>query len=231
MRIVLFGANGVTGRLLTRRVIDAGHTAIAVTRNPQTFPFSHPALTVAEADVRHTAALIALVDGADAVVSTVGVPFSVRPIDTYSAGTSSIVDAMRSVSVRRLAVVSSSAVYPTPNRRNPPPMLRIVEPILTRTIGKSTYDDQRRMESVVAASGLDTTVIRPSGLFDLPTTTNYVAGEVDPVGMFTARIDLADYLVSVVGDPSTVGKTVFISTVEHTPTPWQMMRREVFKSS
>jgi hypothetical protein len=42
----------------------------------------------------------------------------------------------------------------------------------------------------------------PSGLFDLPEPTNYVAGEVDPVGAFTARIDLADYLLALAADPT-----------------------------
>lgn len=76
---------------------------------------------------------------------------------------------------------------------------------------------------------LDWTIVRPSGLFDLPAATRYVAGEVEPVGGFTARIDLADYLVALSGDPSTSAKTVTISTTEHTPTMWQMVRPEAFK--
>ena len=34
MRIVIFGANGQTGRLLTRRALDNGYSAVAVTRHP-----------------------------------------------------------------------------------------------------------------------------------------------------------------------------------------------------
>jgi uncharacterized protein YbjT (DUF2867 family) len=87
------------------------------------------------------------------------------------------------------------------------------------------------MEVIVRASDLDWTVVRPSGLFDLPEPTNYVAGEVDPIGGFTARIDLADYMIAVAGDPSAAGKTVVVSTTEDTPTIWQMIRREAFKSA
>ena len=54
---------------------------------------------------------------------------------------------------------------------------------------------------------------------------------VDPVGGFTARIDLADYMVTLAADPSTAGKTVVVSTTENTPTMWQMIRREAFKSA
>jgi uncharacterized protein YbjT (DUF2867 family) len=232
MNIVIFGANGQTGRLLTRRVLDARHSAVAVTRHPKDFPFADPHLTVAEADVRNASSLVDVVRGAEAVLSTLGAPsFSARPIDTYSVGARNIVDAMRSTGVRRLVVVSSTGAFHYPNRRDTPLALRILEPVITRTIGKTTYDDQRRMEEIVRASGLDWTIVRPSALFDEPDPTNYVAGEVDPVGGFTARIDLADYLVKLVSDSSTAGKTTVVSSTENTPTMWQMIRREAFKSA
>ena len=231
MSIVVFGANGQTGRLLTRRALDKGHAVVAVTRRPDDFPFADANLTVARADVREPGSLADVVHGADAVVSTLGVPFSTRPIDTYSVGVRNIVDAMRTTGGRRLVVVSSTGAYHYPNRIDTPLSLRIFEPVITRTIGKTTYDDQRRMEDIVRASGLDWTVVRPSGLFDLPEPTNYVAGEVDPIGGFTARIDLADYMIAVAGDPSAAGKTVVVSTTEDTPTIWQMIRREAFKSA
>jgi nucleoside-diphosphate-sugar epimerase len=231
MNIVIFGANGQTGRLLTDRVLAAGHSAVAVTRHPDEFPITHPRLTVARGDVREAASTVDVVGGADAVLSTLGVPFSMHRIDTYSVGVRNIVAAMRATNVRRLVVVSSTGAYHYPNRIDTPFALRIVEPILTRTIGKSTYDDQRRMEDIVRDSGLDWTIVRPSGLFDLPEPTNYVAGDVDPVGGFTARIDLADYMVTLATDPTAVNKTVVVSTTEDTPTMWQMVRREAFKSA
>jgi len=229
MRIVIFGANGVTGRLLTRRVLDAGHSAVAVTRRPDDFPITDPRLTIAGADVRRDD-LAGIVDGADAVLSTLGVPFTRQPIDTYSAGTRNVVNAMRETGVNRLVVVSSTGAYPAPGRRHAPLLLRLFEPIITRTIGKTVYDDIRRMEALVRDSGLDWTIVRPSGLFDLPEATDYVAGETDPVGAFTARIDLADYLVKLAHDGTTRRKTVVVSTTEHTPTMFEMIRREAFKS-
>jgi uncharacterized protein YbjT (DUF2867 family) len=231
MDIVVFGANGQTGRLLARRALEKGHSVVAVTRHPGDFPFADPRLRVARADVREPSSLEQVVGGADAVVSTLGVPFSTRPIDTYSVGVRNIVDAMRQTGVRRLVVVSSTGAYHYPNRRDTPLTLKVFEPVITRTIGKTTYDDQRRMEEIVRSSGLDWTVVRPSGLFDLPSPTNYVAGEVDPIGGFTARIDLADYMIELAGDPSAAAKTVVVSTTENVPTMWQMVRREAFKSA
>ena len=225
MKLAIFGANGQTGRLATALALNAGHEVVAVTRRPREFPLAGPGLTVAEADVLDPSAVAPLVAGVDAVVSTLGVSFTREPVDTYSVGTGNIVAAMRAARTRRLVVVSSTAAYPT-RRSRAPLTLRLVEPILTRTIGRTVYDDIRRMESIVRDSGLDWTVVRPSGLFDLPAPTNYVCGELDPVGAFTARIDLAHYLVSLAADSASARRTVIVSTTENTPSLWQMMRRE-----
>src|SRR5919201_3462850 len=99
MNIVIFGASGQTGRLLTRHVLDAGHSAVAVTRRPDDFPFTHPRLSIARADARDDG-LAWVVDGADAVLSTLGVTFTRQPVDTYSVGTANIITAMVEVGVR-----------------------------------------------------------------------------------------------------------------------------------
>lgn len=230
MNIVVFGANGQTGRLLTRRALDAGHTVVAVTRQPAGYPFADAALIVAGADVHDADAIVDVVSGADAVLSTLGVPFTRDTVDTYSVGTANIVGAMNRTGVRRLVVVSSTGAFPAAGRTGAPIALRLFEPVITKTIGKTVYDDMRRMEGIVRDSGLDWTIVRPSGLFDLPDVTEYRAGEVDPVGAFTSRRDLADYLVAL-ASRSGRGDTVTISTTADTPTMWQMIRREAFKSA
>lgn len=230
MRIVIFGANGATGRLLTRRALDAGHTAVAVTRHPEQFPITGDALTVAAADVRDAAAVTAVVDGADAVLSTLGVTFTMDPVDTYSVGVGNIVAAMRATGVDRLAVVSSTAIADYPGRTDTPFALRVVQPVISRIFGRTLYADMRRMEDIVTGSGLNWTIVRPSGLFDLPAVTEYVAGQRDPVGAFTSRTDLADYLLRLAEAPET-GATVTISTTVDTPSMWQLLRREALKSA
>jgi nucleoside-diphosphate-sugar epimerase len=230
MKSVIFGANGPTGRLATARALAAGHSVVAVTRQPREFPIQGRELTVVGADVLDAAAVGEAVAGADAVVSVLGVPFTREKVETYSVGTENIVAGMRAAGTTRLIVVSSTSVYP-PRRQQAPLMLRLAEPIITRTIGKTVYDDMRRMEAIVSNSGLDWTVVRPSGLFDLPEPTKYVRGPIDPVGAFTARIDLAHYLISLVADSASVGRYVIVSTTEGTPTVLQMIRREAFSAN
>jgi putative NADH-flavin reductase len=226
MRLVVFGANGPTGRLLTRRLLDADHTVVAVTRRPATFPITDARLTVAEADVFQQQAVAGVLPGADAVLSVLGVPFTRRPVDTFSTGTANIVAAMRRTEIRRLIVVSSTAAHHYRNRRNSSLILRIFEPVISHTIGKTVYNDLRRMEAIVRDSDLNWTIVRPSILFDLAHPTGYIAGDVPPVGGFTARIDLAHYLTTLVDDAASIGATPIVSTIEGAPTFWENIKRQ-----
>ena len=51
--------------------------------------------------------------------------------------------------------------------------LIVTRPLVTATIGKTTYADMRRMEDLVRRSDLEWTIMRPSGLFDAPGATAY----------------------------------------------------------
>ncbi len=226
MKLVVFGANGPTGRLVTRQLLDADHTVVAVTRQPATFPISDPRLTVSEADVFQQQAVADVLPGADAVLSVLGVPFTRRPVDTFSTGTANIVAAMRRTEIRRLIVVSSTATHHYRNRRSSSLMLRVFEPVISRTFGRTVYDDLRRMESIVRESDLDWTIVRPSILFDVDHTTGYIAGDVPPVGGFTARIDLAHFLTTLIDDAASIGATPIVSTTEGAPTFWEYMKRQ-----
>ena len=94
MKIVIFGANGPTGRLLTKQALAEGHAVTAVTRHPEAFPLKHACLQVLGGDVYDLEAVEKAVTGQDAVLSTLGVPFSRKPIRVYSEGTANIVQAM-----------------------------------------------------------------------------------------------------------------------------------------
>ncbi|MGP3937182.1 NAD(P)-dependent oxidoreductase [Nonomuraea sp. KM88] len=171
--MAVFGANGPTGRLLTGQALAAGHHVAAITRQPDSFPLHHERLDVISADVHDPQAVDAAVSERDAVLSTLGVPAGKEPITTYSRGVANIVAAMKRHRVRRLGVVSSSGVDPHPYSEGGFLFNRVVLPYVTRVLGKSMYDDMRRMESLLRADDLDWTILRPSGLFHLPSVTDY----------------------------------------------------------
>jgi putative NADH-flavin reductase len=231
MRLTIFGANGATGRVLVRQALDAGHHVVAVTRHPGEFPVRHGQLVVAQADVHDGPAVTSAIEGSAAVLSALGVPFTRQPVTVYSDGAARIAAAMSRLGVKRLAVVSSTAVDPHPHPDGGYLLNHVAQPIIARTIGRTTYADMRAMESLLAASDLDWTVLRPGGLFDAPRVTAYQVSEHPLPGAYTSRADLAACLLAQAGDGRGVRKIIEVTTTEGTPTLWQVIRREAFGKS
>nr|WP_245594271.1 NAD(P)H-binding protein [Actinospica robiniae] len=226
--ITIFGANGATGRLTVQRALAAGHEVVAVTRRPEQFPIRDSRLTVFAADVADEGATARAVEGADAVLSSIGVPFARAPITVYSTAAATILAGMLRHGVKRLAVVSSTAVEPHPHSEGGFLLNRVMQPMITKTIGKSTYADMRAMERIVADSNVDWTIIRSAGLFDADDVSAYEVSDGPLEGVFTSRADLADLLVRQVGEDRFAGRTVEVTTSQGAPTLLQVIKREAF---
>jgi putative NADH-flavin reductase len=225
MRIVVFGANGPTGRQLVGQALAAGHEVAAVTRHPeQAAPLDR--LAVIRADVTDPAAVDAAVAGGDAVLSALGVPYSRKPVTVYSAGTANIIAAMGSHGMRRLVVAGSAAVDPGYRASDSVFFTRVMEPLFMRLPGKTVYADNRRMESLIQASGLDWTIIRAAWLFNAPGVSDYQVIEGSMNGMFTARADLAACLLAQLAEDRHVRKTAGVLTKAGTPGILQQIWRE-----
>ncbi|MEU4995744.1 SDR family oxidoreductase [Streptomyces sp. NPDC021622] len=216
MKLVIFGANGPTGRLATEQALTEGHTVTAVTRRPDEFPLSDARLEVAGADVHDAAAVDRLVAGQDAVVSTLGLPYTKEPVTVYSDGMANMLKAMEFHGVRRLVCVSSIGVTPEHAPGESFTFRKVIAPMLLK-MGRTLYEDMGRMEELVRASGLDWTIIRPAGLFDTTDPTEYIVGKPRTPGRFTARKDLADALVRSAVDHRDAGEIVEVITTKGVP--------------
>jgi len=230
MKIALFGANGGTGRVLTQQALAAGHEITAVTRRPETFGPTHERLRVVGGDAMDAASVSAAIAGQDAVLSTLGVPFGKEPITIYSVATANIVAGMTEHGVRRLACVSSSAVDPHDDPAEGWLFNRVLQPYVVNGIGKTTYDDMRRMEAAVAASGLDWTIVRPSGLFASPAASDYRVSATEHLsGRYTSRADLSDFLLRLATGSQFIGERPEVRSTEGTPNFFAFMWNETIK--
>jgi len=229
MNIVVFGANGRTGKLLTKQAVAEGHAVTAVTRHPETFPLRNARLQVMRGDVFDLSSVEKAIAGQDAVLSTLGVPYSRKPITLYSQGTAHIVQAMNHYGVRRLVCVSSSATDPQTRYHDTGGGFifeKILKPIIINSIGRTLYADMQRMETLVMNSDLDWTIVRPSGLFETPTVTDYQVAEAFIRGMYTSRADLADCMLHQLTTDQYLQKAVAVATVSVGPDLFKYLWRE-----
>lgn len=225
MKIVVFGANGPTGRLLVAQALAEGHTVTAVTRHPGAYPLHDERLRIVEADVHDPTSVDAAVSGQDAVLSCLGVPYSRQPVTVYSAGARNIIAAMRRHDVSRLVCVSASLTDPTLGPHGGFFVDRVAGPIVAY-LGRTVYADMARMETLVRDSGLDWTIIRPNGLFETARVTEYRTAEDYLPGAYTSRADLADAMLRQLSSHEYARKICAIATVTEKPSLLQLLLRE-----
>ena len=216
MNLVVFGANGPTGLELCRQALSAGHHVTAAVRRPDEFPLQDNALRVVGANVMDGSSLAPLIGSADAVLSTLGAPYSRHEIHLYSVATKAIVAAMRASDYcRRLVVVSAGLAAfnaDTPKLRG---FLQdnIMLPILRNVIDRTLYEDMLRMEDLLATcDDIAWTIIRPGRLIRGSSVSNYHLAEDFPAGNVTTRPDLAAAILAELGSNGHIHKKMAPTT-------------------
>jgi putative NADH-flavin reductase len=188
VRITVFGATGRTGRHLLAEGLRRGHRLTAFTRRPDALA-DPAALAGVVGDARDPAAVRKAVDGAEAVISTIGAERRRGPYPVAEA-TAVIAEAMADLGVWRLVATSPYGMV----AERP----RLLAPLLRRWLA-AAFADASAMERAIAASGLDWTVVRLPLLTDRPARGRFrTSGELFATGPYPlARADAAAALLDV----------------------------------
>jgi uncharacterized protein YbjT (DUF2867 family) len=221
MKLTIFAATGGIGRQLLEQAIAAGHDVTAVVRNPDKLT-QDVHTVIADLAAADPAVLDAAVAGADAVLSGLG-PRSKSDIGIVSQGITAIVAAMQATGIRRIVAVSAAPVgtVASPGRPHPPKhdpgdgfLMRHLFSQIAKTVFGKGYADLAVMEDILRDSGLDWTAIRPPRLTDKPLTGTYrtASGQNLRGGLSVPRADVAHLMLSVLGQPGTIGKVIGIAS-------------------
>src|SRR4051812_21694445 len=100
MHLVIFGASGKVGRIITQKALKNGHSVTAFVHNHADFPH-HPMLTIYRGDIRDPASVAKAIKGADAVISALG-SWGTPTKNILSEGMRVIIPAMEAQGIRRI---------------------------------------------------------------------------------------------------------------------------------
>ena len=205
VNITVVGGNSGSGAQIVRLAASSGHVVTSLSRRG-----SGSASVVMRdlvGDATDAAVVRSAVEGADAVVITVG--GSAGAERNRAEVTRSVIAAMQAAGVRRLVVHSSLGVGDS--------MQLMAAPVrmFARTVLGKALADHADQEAATEASGLDWTIIRPGGLTDDPATGTWVAqatSEGRPMKSRISRADVAAYILSILEDPASYGKALAMGT-------------------
>src|SRR6266851_1278916 len=189
MNLVVLGATGGTGRLVVEQALAAGHTVTALVRSPEKLTLRNPNLNVIAGQATDPSAVSRALDGADALISTLGGTGSV-----ISDATQAIIDAAPNAGVSRVVVLSSFLV----ERYRFHPVTRL----LTGLAMGSMIKDKSAGEKALRQSDLDWTIVYASGLTE---------GSRWSLSHRIARADVAAWLVQAATSTQSSRRTVSIT--------------------
>jgi len=192
MKVLVLGATGGTGRLIVHDALEKGHSVVALVRSKASAP-DLPGADIIEGDARDEGALMRVLDGCDAVVSSLGTGLSpFNEVSLLTEATHALIPAMSRRGVRRLVCISALGVG---DSRGHGGFVfdRIFMPLLLR----HAYKDKGRQEDAIRASALDWVIVRPAMLTNDPArgSLRAVADLASVHGGKIARTDVARFVV------------------------------------
>ena len=201
MNLVVLGATGGTGRLVVEEGLAAGHTVTALVRSPEKLTLRNPNLHVITGQATDPSAVSRALEGADALISTLGGSGSL-----ITDSTQAIIDAAPKAGVSRVIVLSSFLVER--HRFNP------VTRLFTGLAMGSMIKDKIAGEKALRDSNLDWTIVYASGLTDGPASGAVVVldeGSKWSLSHRIARADVATWLVQAATSPQTSRRSLSIT--------------------
>lgn len=205
--LLIIGASRGIGFETVKAALHAGHTVRALARSAATIPITHSNLQKITGNALNQSDVERALEGADAAVQSVGVG-SLRDLvigtDLFSKSTRVLIDAMQAKRVRRLIAVTGAGAGDS-RGRNGFGYDYVLYPLLLARI----YADKDIAETMIRASGLDWTIVRPGILKNGDKTGNYLAlpdMKDWRTGAIT-RADVADFLVKQIDDTRFVERT------------------------
>jgi putative NADH-flavin reductase len=208
--VLIIGASGGIGLAATRQALDQGHAVRAFARSARQISLDHPLLEKFSGDALNRSAVTAAVQDVDAVISALGISPGLAmifgPVELFSASTRLLISSTGKARAKRLICVTGFGAGES--RKAVSRSQRIPFEL---ALGRA-YADKDRQERVVRRSDLDWTIVRPVILTGGPKTGRY---EVlcDPAEWrngTVSRADVADFLVSQIGDDRYLGKAPVI---------------------
>lgn len=206
MKLTVIGASRGIGRKVVDYALMRGHEVRALARSADQMKIDAPGFEPVAGDATDPETLAKVVEGADAVVLTLGVPRDLRalkPTTLFSGVAQALIPAMEAAGVKRLLAVTGFGAGDSEAK------LSTLERIPFKLVLGRAYADKAIQEDLIKASTLDWTIARPGILNDNAMSGKYQV-LVEPKTWrqgIISRADVAHFLVHAAEDGTYIHKT------------------------
>lgn len=206
MNLTIIGASRGIGRKTVDEALERGHCVRALSRNMSAVGIEAEGFTALDGDATNATDVAAAIEGADAVILTLGVPKDMRVLKAttlFSDATATLISAMDEAGIKRLIAVTGFGAGDSKDKLSTP------ERLTQKAFLGRAYADKDTQEQLIQDSGLEWTIARPGILSDNRKSNAYkvlVEKETWRNGLIN-RADVADFLVTAAEQNSHVHQT------------------------
>ena len=193
MKLLIIGATRGIGLQLLQQALANDHFVTALVRSPQKVVTQHERLNVIQGDIRDSLSVDRATEGQEAVISSIGIMPTRKPVSVFSAGMQNVLNLMKINGIKLLIAVTGIGAG---DSRGHGGFFydKIFQPLLLKTI----YEDKDREEALIKDSAMDWIIVRPGFLTNGPVTGEYRV-LTDLVGVKAGKISRADVAHFILG--------------------------------
>jgi len=206
-KILIIGATGPTGRHVLDLALKSGDTVTVLARRPEALEDVKDNITVIAGDATSREDVAKAMQGQEAVIATLGTGGSLRANGLFTRAAEAVVHAAKQAGVSRLVWLSSFGVGETFRDAS------LLQKIMYRTLLRDLYENKEASEKIIRESGLDWTIVYPTGLTNGPATGRYRTDDRIRMKGFPriSLADVADFLYKAVRDDAWIRRNAVIT--------------------
>lgn len=208
--IAVIGGTGKAGKFLVAELIHREFTVKLLARNPERLPGNHPLIEPVIGNADDYLAILNLLTGCDAVISTLGLGQPNSPTGIFTQSTAHVLRAMQILEIPRYIVITGLNVDTPFDRKSA--QTQAGTDWMKSHFPESTANKQQEYE-LLTQSTIDWTLLRLP-MIALSDERNEVQTDCEDCrGSSIGAADLADFLVDQLQDQSFVRKAPFLFNV------------------
>lgn len=208
IKLAIIGGTGKSGKYLVQALLNQGFHFKMLLRNPDNFHIQSPQIEIIKGDARDYHAILSLVEGCQAVISTIGQPVGESSI--FGDATRNVLQAMKECNINRY-IVTTGLNVDTPFD-NKSPKTKFGTDWMKQNYPKTTADKQQEYEMLVA-SDVDWTLIRLPMIEQTDARGKTDVSLEDCTGDKISATDLADFIIKQLFENQYVRAAPFITNI------------------
>lgn len=207
LKLAIIGGTGKSGKYLVNQLLSQGYHFKLLLRNPQGYEISSHQIEVVKGDAREYQSVRLLLEGCQAVISTLGQPRGETSI--FSQATKNVIQAMTELNVRRYILITGLNVDSPLDKKGA--KSKMATDWMKANYSQTTLDKQVEFD-VLSDSNIDWTLVRLPLIEQTEKRGKLDISLEDCPGDKVSATDLAYFLIELLYDDKYICSSPFIAS-------------------